>query len=404
VVRSVHRLVTQGPGATGIVGAPSLDQASQYIHEIEVAAERSPYMAALIAGGPSKGISRKDGFPQVEFVTGGTMHCRSTVHDGRYLRGKGADWVALTEACFVRENVYQRVIRPLVLDRRGVIYLDTSPNGDDYVKGLFDRALYPVEGSPFVQRSKDGYYRRTHATVYDNPRLTRQDIESIRQEVPDWVFRVEFLAEFLDDQEAVFSWPLLADLFDQDYAPQTRALPGHRYAIGLDLAEMHDYTCITVVDLWRAPYRLAAYRRFRGTPYIGSGGVVDQVLQLREAFGRARVYVDATNEKAVAESIPGAEAVVFTQSSRNAMLSQLLVLCEARNLQLPSAYTVLRDEMRAMRRVRLPSGSIRPDHPRSGYDDTVWSLALACRGIANSRHVGSSNALRVLREAAFYPR
>src|SRR5262249_7988967 len=154
------------------------------------------------------------------------------------------DWVALSEAAFINDGVYDRVVRALVLDRRGSIHLDTSPNGDNYVKTLFDRANHAT--GQFRRQSANGYYTAAHGTVLDNPLLDRDDMEAIRGEVPEWVWRTEYLAEFVEDSESVFSWPLLVALFDHDYPQLERGELHHRYAIGVDLAQVHDYTAMSV--------------------------------------------------------------------------------------------------------------------------------------------------------------
>jgi phage FluMu gp28-like protein len=382
VIDCMWDLACNGLERVGFVAAPSLDQAEQYVREIQFAAERSANMRMLLAGGPDKAIHRRSGFPTVELVTGGMMHCRSVVQGGRYLRGHGANWVMLAEAAFINDEVYDRAVRPLVLTTGGRIHLDSSPNGDNYVKRIFDRAT--ASRGRYTKVSPDRYYSAAHGTVYDNPNIPRADIEAIRSEVPDWVFRTEYLAEFIDAGDTVFSWPLLVKLFDHDYPMLDRGDITRQYSIGVDLAQVHDYTAICVVDITPpAPFRLAHWRRFRGVPYMGEGGVADQVTELQKAFNHCRVHVDATSERAVAESLPNAEAVIFTGATRTSMLSHLIVMAENQALALPASFTVLRDEMRAMRRFRLAGGGIRADHPRDGFDDTLWSLALALRGVVS---------------------
>ena len=336
VIDAVHDLAVRGFNRRAFVGAPSLDQAEQYVREIREAAERAPLMRAL------------------------------------------------------------------VLDRRGRIHLDSSPNGDNFVKRLFDRATQPR--GHYSKESANGYYTNAHGTVFDNPLLSREDIEAIRSELPEYAWRTEYLAEFIESGDAVFSWELLVRLFDHDYSQLSKAFDAtKRYVIGVDLAQVSDYTAIVVIDrTGRPPYRLAHWRRFRGVPYMGPGGVVDQVSQLQRDFSGARVYVDATSEKAVAESLPNAEPVVFTGPLRAAMMSHLIVLCENEALALPAKFRALRDEMRALRRAKLPSGGVRADHPRDGYDDTVWALALACRGLQPVKAQAPPEAIAALQNIRWY--
>lgn len=398
-VDAVHACATNA-SHTWYVTGPSLDQASLYFNEIEQAAMRPDGLMEALLDGPIK----RSPFPSVKLVTGSEIHARSTARDGVYLRGKGANGVAVTEAAFIKDKVYQEVVRAMVLDRRGVIRLESTPNGSNYFHGLHELAngehRVLLDGSGRIYTDPSHYYRTIHATVYDNLSVAREEIERIKTEVPEYVWDVEYLAKFIDDDELVFSWPLLADLFDEDYPMQAKPEIGHRYVLGVDLAQVQDYTALTLLDVTFWPVRLAHWEFYRGKPYTGPGGVVDDVNTLRNQFNNARVLIDATTEKAVAEQVVGAEAFVFSQTSRNAMLSNLQVLLQQRKFELPAGYTRLRDELRALRRVKKGQ-TIRVDHPTGGHDDTVISLALAAWPLRAAVSPGSREAIDAVVSGSF---
>src|SRR5262249_4385998 len=157
--------------------------------------------------------------------------------------------------------------RALVLDRHGTIHLDTTPQAGSYVQNLFERATQPA--GRYQKSSLDGYYTASHATSFDNPRLDPLDLAQIKTEIPEWVWRTEYLAEWVDLGDAVFAYDLLLRLFDHDYPPIAERYDNtKRYAIGVDLAQVQDWTAIIVLDITgKPPYKLAHWRRFRGTPY-----------------------------------------------------------------------------------------------------------------------------------------
>jgi len=138
------------------VTAPSIDQAKIYFYELEQRME-SPLLSLLI---PEKNFKWSP-FPEVTLINGSKIMARSTARDGVYLRGKGADGVAITEAAFVKDKVYNEVIRAMVLDSLGKIRVETTPNGNQgYCYQLYQSGLKDI----------DGYYKSFHATVFDNPR------------------------------------------------------------------------------------------------------------------------------------------------------------------------------------------------------------------------------------------
>lgn len=383
LTRALWYLLTN-PRQIWYVTAPSIDQAKLYYDEVEYARERSDALEALITD------TRLSPYPEVRFRNGSVLRVRPA---GRGLRGRGANGVIVTEAAYVPEDVYTQVLRALVLDRNGLLEFESTPNGpSNWTTRLFEM------GKDLEQHR----YRSQHATVYENPLLDRDEIEAIRRELPEYVWRAEYLAEIIDDAEAVFGWPLLMALFAEDYHEQEAALPYHRYWMGVDLAQVHDFCVLTVLDVSPPPpYRIAAWERFRGLPYVGPDSVVSHIEELRERFGRCPVSIDATMERAVAESVPMAEAVIFNGTVRTGLLSHLVIMCEGRELALPAGYTQLRDEMRYMRRYRLATGYVRADHPRDGFDDCVWSLALACRGIERGGPLGTPSSLNRLRNLTY---
>jgi len=271
----------------------------------------------------------------------------------------------------VKDKVYNDVIRAMVLDRKGKIRAETTPNGNQgYVYQLYQQGLDDASG----------YYQSFHATVFDNPRLDREEIKRIRQEIPELVFRVEYLAEFVDDDTVVFSWVVLQEVFE-DYLPEAERKQGHKYTIGVDLAKYQDYTVITVLDITKQPFKIAEWYRYRGRLY---GDVVSQVNELQTKYG-ARVYLDATGVgDPVSEQIQNCEPFIFTQRSRDELISNLVLQIEQKRLLLPASNTVLRDELRFFRRVRHGM-SVRPEAPEGQHDDCVMSLALACWGVKKAQ-------------------
>lgn len=371
LIEVVHALVTNRRHVW-YVTAPSIDQAKIYFAELEQRAGQNPLLARLL-----KGPIKWSPFPEATFITGSMLLGRSTARDGVYLRGKGADGVVITEAAFVKDKVYQDVIRAMVLDRKGSLRLETTPNGMNYIYTLYQQGL----------NDPTGYYRSFHATIYDNPRIDPEDIERTRREVPELAWRTEYMAEFVEDDAAVFPWSLLVELFD-DYAPANGPDNGHRYAIGVDLAKHQDYTVIIVLDITKPPYRLAEWHRYQGRLYAD---VVAHVNELQAKYN-ARVFLDATGVgEPVAEQIRNGEGFVFSERTRAELISNLIVLAQQNKLLLPASWTVLRDELRYFRNVRRGQ-RVRPEATGGYHDDTVMALALACWSL---KIMMPGNALRV---------
>lgn len=381
----VHACITKPRSIAYVVG-PSVDQASIYFDEIERAAGVSPLLESFIEGE----ITRRP-FPQIKFKNGSEIHGRSTAYDGKYLRGKGADIVAVTEAAFVKDTVYNEVIRALVLDRNGRILLESTPNGHNYFYNLFRQG----------QEDQSGYYKSFAATVYDNTRLNRDEIERIKLEIPSLAFRIEYMAEFVDDDTFVFPWHILEAVFtdyrsltdeDEEWREGFRN-PSHRYVIGVDLAKLRDYTVVTVLDCGeigkKQKMRIVEWVQLKNVGY--QDVIIPAINRLQAKYsgdGRpCKVYMDTTGVGvAIEEQIVEVVPYTFTQKTRDDLISRLTTTVEQQNIELPHGDVfgqpcgkVLFTEMRYFQRQRHGQ-SIRAEASAGQHDDAVFSLALAVWG------------------------
>ena len=375
LIKAMHACLTR-PNQQWFVAAPSIDQARIYFRELERFRNENPLLQRLmphrIAMAP---------FPSVTFMSGSVLEARSTSLDGMYLRGFGADGVVVTEAAFIKDVVWYEVIQALLLDRRGTAIIETTPNGT----GNWTYELF---------RSEDPTVGSFHATCFDNPRLDELDIERIRRTTPELAFRQEYLAEFVDDDAAVFPWKVLQPLFDDDAVTVPgKPEPEHRYVIGVDLAKHRDFTVICTLDITSEPYTIAAWHRTQNVRYMD---IADLVNRTAEEFG-ASIYLDATGVgEAVSEHVPNANRVVFTPKLREEIISGMVVDFEQRKVMLPPSLDVLRDELRYFRRVE--HGSVVKAEAVSGqHDDAVMALGLALHGARAGGYAGLEQYYREMR-------
>jgi hypothetical protein len=73
----------------------------------------------------------------------------------------------------------------------------------------------------FYQAATDttGVWEQHHITLDECPRLSRDFIEEERRTLPHWVFSREYLGEFSDDEQTLFSAELIASALDPTLEP-----------------------------------------------------------------------------------------------------------------------------------------------------------------------------------------
>jgi hypothetical protein len=118
------------------------------------------------------------------------------------------DLIIEDEASRVNDDL-NHAMRPMLAVSNGRIILMSTPFG---MQGHFYKTW----------EEDDPSWEKILVDVYQNPRITPDFIESERRTLPDRVFRQEYLCEFCENEDAVFS---LAD-FDRGVTPDVKPLFG----------------------------------------------------------------------------------------------------------------------------------------------------------------------------------
>ena len=141
---------------------------------------------------------------RLEFENGSRIICLP----GKEATIRGFSGVALLvvdEASRVPDELYQAV-RPMLAVSGGKIVLLSTPFGQ---RGFFH----------FEYTQGGGAWHRTKITAYDCPRISPEWLEQERRSIPDWVFRSEYLCEFVDTVDSVFRYEDIQAALDPKVLP-----------------------------------------------------------------------------------------------------------------------------------------------------------------------------------------
>jgi len=103
------------------------------------------------------------------------------------LRGVGLNDVKLDEFPYHNDakNLWEKVIKPTLLDRGGTADIIGTPNGFDHFYEMEMEALQnPDDWDTF------------HFTTYDNPMMNVEEIDKLKKSTPDDEFAQEYMAEY----------------------------------------------------------------------------------------------------------------------------------------------------------------------------------------------------------------
>ena len=335
--------------------APTVMMASQVWRDLK----------ASVRNWPGSIISESE--RRIDFDGDGMLAVRSAHHPDN-LRGEGLDLAVLDEAAYMEPRVWPEIVRPMLTTTRGGALFLSTPFGrnwfwDQYRLGLDDEI---PEWMSF------------HFATESNVLIARDELDSIRRQTSEHVWRTEYLAEFSDESGQVFRGIRAAVVPGRVEAPEA----GHVYVAGVDWGRHHDFTVIAVIDA--TARRLVALDRFNNIGWrLQRGRLQTMAAHWRPLLIWAEANsIGAPNIEALQDEGLPMRSFLTTSKSKSPLIESLALAIERGFLSLLDD-PVLLGELASFSLERLPGGGYRYSAPPGAHDDTVIATALAWYGVEN---------------------
>jgi hypothetical protein len=151
--------------------------------------------------------------------------------------GAGVDYAVLDEAAIMPMRIFNQIVRPTLMDRRGGALMISTPRGRNWFYKVWQLGQDPNEKE----------FESWTFESWTNPTLPEGEVESMRQTMPRLEFQQEVEAKFLAEGSSVFLLSdaalQMAEVFEngtvQGFSPE-----GQHVFLGIDLARTNDYTVI----------------------------------------------------------------------------------------------------------------------------------------------------------------
>lgn len=298
---------------------------------------------------------------RIDLKGGGVIECWSLDSPDSPL-GRNYALIVFDEAAIHRSaDTWPRVIRPLLTDRKGRALFLSTPRGKNWFWELYAKGLDPL------QTEWASFQYPTTA----NPFIDPAEVESARLDMPDRLFRQEYLAEFQDGDSGVFRGV-------QALSTLTRQgrVDGHKYAFGVDWGKAHDYTAISVLDLTTGEQ--VALDRFNQIDWSLQRGRVRALFdeyQPSVIWAEKNSIGDPNIEELRREGLP-VKAFQTTAQTKKTLIERLALAFEQRTVKL-LADPVQVHELESFEMRQSSAGNWQYSAPDGGHDDTVIALALS---------------------------
>lgn len=321
-------------------------------------------------------VDKDESEHRIQLVTGGVVKLWSLASEDAYnnARGKKYARVIVNEAAKAGRlrKAWQEVIRPTLTDYRGDAYFGSTPNGHDFFFELFTWGGAPDRAD----------WRSWQMPTAANPYIDPTEIEAARRDLPEAVFRQEYLADFLDNAGQVFRRVrscVYSEPAPEPPSAETKPEELRPYILAVDWARSNDFTWLTVMDM--RTKRVVEIDRFNQIDFAY------QRERLKSLYYKWRcelVVAEANSigqpniEALVADNIP-VYPFTTTNASKATIIERLILAIENGTVSYPDD-PVLIGELESFEMSRTKLGAVTYSAPEGQHDDGVISLALALWG------------------------
>lgn len=313
-------------------------------------------LAGIYDSAPHEIFGKENKVKKILPMISGTQIQFRTADNPVSLLGKGIHLLVIDEAAQIRNEIWYRYLRRTLLDHQGEAIFISTPRGKNWLHELW------CKGNDPLQKEFKSWSFPSSA----NPLLDENELEKIKVDVPDLIWRQEYMAEFLDEANQVFRniRQCVSGDFEEPY-------PLKSYIGGVDLAKYQDFTVITIMDqdghvvYWDRFNQLdwgfqktrikVATEKYNAQILLDSTGLGDPIFDDLRAMG-----VNVVPYK-------------FTNQTKRQLIENLSIQLEQRQITFPQVDQII-NELQAFECILSSSGNLQYS---GNPDDSVISLALA---------------------------
>ena len=313
----------------------------------------------------------------LEFVNGSTLQFLSAE---RYdsIRGFSFSHMVVDEAAFIKEIAMQEAIYPTLSALGKKCLIISTPKSKNWFYNAY------LKGS---NGGSDHISFRGIST--DNPHIDANFIDEQRKSLPPEIFKQEYLAQFSESGNDVFSGVDAICILNGWTQPQSNK----RYYAGIDLGLQHDYSVLTIMD---ESGRVCRVERINGSSYAE---IANQFINVLRPYRITGGYTEVNGPglpvfEMLRKEVRKLKDWTTNNSNKAEGIRNLIYDIQEGGLELPHKdfFPHISNELNAYSYKIGPTGTMTFNAPSGFYDDCVMSLMLANEA---KRNVGGSSKIYI---------
>lgn len=285
-------------------------------------------------------------------------------------RGTNPIDVVFDEYAEMKEEVWTKVIRPVLTENKGTASFIFTPKGQNHGWRIFN----------YAKQNKGKLWDYFFLSVEDTKAIPEEELREAKKEMTEAFYQQEFMCEFLSDAGQVFK-RINENLHDDEL----QIVDNKFFQIGVDLAKYQNWTVLTPFDLHT--FKSGSQERFNQIDWNLQKAKIEAISR---RFNRGKVIIDSTGvgdpiyEDLKRQSL-NIESFKFTEESRKQLLENLAILLEQDKIKIFKDEGLI-DELRTCQYILKQSEitsktKIMMEWPAGLTTDRVMSLALSVWGI-----------------------
>ena len=298
----------------------------------------------------------------MKFINGSTLQFLSAE---RYdsIRGFSFSHLVVDEAAFIKEIAMQEAILPTLSALGKKCLIISTPKSKNWFFNAY------LKGN-----TEGGDYISFRGISTDNPHISQSFIDEQRKSLPESIFKQEYLAEFSESGNDVFSGVEVVSILSKWDEPNSNK----RYFAGVDVGLQQDYSVCTIVD---ESGRVCFINRVNGTTYSEITNTFGSIFKRYKITGG---YVEVNGVGLPIFEMLGKENKKLrqwftTNDNKNTGIRGLIYDIQEGTLLLPSRdlFPHLYNELNSFSYKLGNNGQVSFGAVSGAFDDCVMSLMLA---------------------------
>jgi len=298
----------------------------------------------------------------IEFINGSTLQFLST-DNYNTIRGFSFNFMVVDEAAYVKEEAMNEAVLPTLSAIGKKCLIISTPKSKNWFYTAYLKGLN--EGGDFIS---------FRGISTDNPHISQTFIDEQSKSLPPEIYRQEYLAEFTDASNDVFTGiEYVCNINQWDVPTRNR-----RYYFGVDVGLTNDYSVLTIID---EHGRVSKVIRVNGLPYEEIGKTFINELK---RYSVASGYVETNGVgrpmyELIHSEIKKTLPFTTTNETKNQGIRNLIYKIQNGELELPDEklFPYLKQELEAYTYRISANGTMTFSSPSGYHDDCVMSLMFA---------------------------